>query len=70
MASNIQTPDFGTLLKDIPPGAWVALSRDGGGTRVLSYSADMKRAIEQAKAMGEEHPRIIRVPENPGSLLL
>jgi len=70
MASTIQPIDLGTLLKDLPPGAWVALSRDGVGTRVLSYSADLKKAIEQAKAMGEAHPVIIRVPESSGALLL
>jgi hypothetical protein len=70
MAATIQTLDLGTLLKDIPPGAWVAISRDGGGSKVLSYSADMKQAIDRAKELGEEHPIIIRVPETQAALLL
>jgi len=32
--------DFATLLKNIPPGAWVAISDDE--QRVVAYAADMR----------------------------
>jgi hypothetical protein len=32
--------DFGELLKDVPPGAWVAISQDE--QRVVTYAAEMR----------------------------
>ena len=68
MAATLPTWDLGKLLKDIPPGAWVAISRMSGA--VLAYSADMQSAIEQAKAKGEDQPVIIRVPDVQAALLV
>jgi len=63
-------PDFdlGRLLKDIPRGAWVAISHDQ--SRVVAYSADINQAIAEANSKGEAHPRIIRVPETEAALVL
>ncbi|MGA3024738.1 MAG: hypothetical protein ABSF98_08230 [Bryobacteraceae bacterium] len=60
--------DFGTLLKDIPRGAWVAISSDY--ERVVSYGAELRTVLEDAKSAGEPEPILARVPESPGSLFL
>ena len=54
--------DLSQLLKNVPPGAWVALSRDK--TRVLGYGSSMKAAALQAqlKDKNEEHPVLMRMP--------
>jgi hypothetical protein len=43
--------DFGELLKDVPPGAWVAISRDE--QRVVAYAAEMRDALSKAKELGK-----------------
>ena len=60
--------DFTVLLKDVPLGAWVALSSDR--TRVLKYGSDINKVLADAKATGEEDPIIMRVPECPLTLVL
>jgi hypothetical protein len=60
--------DFGELLKDVPPGAWVAISQDE--QRVVAYAAEMRDALLKAKELGEEHPIIFRVPQSAVSFVL
>jgi Family of unknown function (DUF5678) len=60
--------DLGELLKDVPPGAWVAISQDQ--QRVVAYAAEMRDALSKAKELGEERPIIFRVPQSPASLIV
>jgi hypothetical protein len=60
--------DFGELLKDVPPGAWVALSNDE--THVVAYAADMRDAIKAANEAGEQEPIFLRVPLSASALFL
>jgi hypothetical protein len=52
--------DLSALLKDSPPGAWVALSADE--TRVLGTGASMQAAALQAQLNGEHHPVLVKMP--------
>lgn len=60
--------NFPRLLKDIPRGAWVAISADE--KRVVAYGAEMRAVLEEAKAKGEKHPLITRVPETNSAVML
>ncbi len=51
------------LLKDIPSGAWVALSSDN--STVLAFGPDMRIVLIEAKRAGEADPILMRVPETP-----
>lgn len=48
------------LLKDIPAGAWVALSADN--RLVLAAGADMRAVLLEAQKAGEADPIMLRVP--------
>jgi len=59
--------DLSKLLKDVPPGVWVALSQDE--TRVLGSGSTMKEASYQAQQKGEQNPVLIKMPlEGEGSV--
>jgi len=60
--------DFGLLLKEIPRGAWVAISRDQ--TRVLNFGADVRDVLDEARKAGEDDPIIVRIPESDSALML
>jgi hypothetical protein len=60
--------DFGSLLKDIPRGAWVAISSDQ--TRVVTFGAEMREVLEEARKKGEQDPIILRVPEAQSNLMM
>jgi hypothetical protein len=60
--------DISKLLINVPKGAWVALSADEA--RVLAYAADLAEVVKKANELGEPDPVIVRVPENPSSLVL
>lgn len=60
--------DLSRLLKDIPRGAWVAISSTD--ETVLGYGSDMRAVLEDAKRKGDQHPIITRVPEGPATLVL
>lgn len=58
--------DFAELLKEVPPGAWVAI----WNFRVLAYGADMQRVLAESRKQGIEQPLMLRAPERPESLFL
>jgi hypothetical protein len=60
--------DLGEILKDVPPGAWVAISQDE--QRVVAYAAELRDALSKAKELGEECPIAFRVPPFPASFVL
>jgi hypothetical protein len=60
--------DLGALLKDVPPGACVAISQDE--QRVVAYAAEMRDALSKAKELGEEYPIIFRAPQPNTALVL
>ena len=60
---SLQMPavrDLSILLKDSPPGAWVALSHDE--KRVVGTAVSMQAAAFQAQLNGEEDPVLVRMP--------
>ena len=60
--------DLAALLKDVPRGAWVAISEDR--KRLIASGSDMRLVLEEAKKSGENNPIIMRVPQAAGALLL
>lgn len=57
------------LLKDLPRGAWVAISRVVPA-RVLAVGSDIRKVQEEAIASGEKDPLIVRVPETLALVML
>lgn len=53
--------DLFALLDGIPAGAWFAVSLEQH--RVLAYGDDSEALLLEARAIGEEHPLMMRVPE-------
>ena len=58
--------DFTALLKDVPRGAWVAISSNRD--QLLAYGAELRDVLEKARSQGEENPVIYKVPEQPSSM--
>ena len=52
--------DLSTILKDAPPGAWVALSHDK--THVVAYASSMRAATYAAQLRGETDPVLVKMP--------
>ncbi|MGA2356928.1 MAG: hypothetical protein ABSG02_20730 [Terriglobales bacterium] len=52
--------DLSGILKDAPPGAWVALSRDK--THVVGTAISIEAASVQAQFNGEPDPVLIKIP--------
>jgi hypothetical protein len=52
--------DLSDLLKDSPPGVWVALSHDE--KRIVGTAISMQAAGYQAQLNGEENPLLVRMP--------
>lgn len=52
--------DLSDLLKDSPPGAWVALSHDE--TRIVGTATTMQAAAFQAQLNHEEDPVLVKMP--------
>jgi hypothetical protein len=63
-----QIADLEILLKDIPAGAWVAISSNRD--HVVSFGADMREVLREAQEKGETDPLIFKVPEQQEALLL
>jgi len=53
--------DLADLLKDVPPGAWAAISERGH--TVLAFGADAQAVYSEALEKGETTPLMVRVPE-------
>jgi Family of unknown function (DUF5678) len=68
MATTVPALDLTAILKDIPRGAWVAISRSQ--QRVVAFGSEMSKVVEEAKNNGELHPLVVRVPESATSLML
>ena len=49
-----------SLLCDIPPGEWVALSHNQD--RVLAHSIKLENALTEARRNGEQDPFVMRAP--------
>ena len=56
------------LLKDVPRGAWVAIS--SAPERVVAFGLDLRAVLDEAKRKGEPSPLITRVPESANALIL
>ncbi len=55
-------------IKDVPRGAWVALSDKP--LRILVFGPDAVKVTTEARAQGEECPILVRVPEKEMTLIL
>lgn len=60
--------DFSTLLRGLPPGAWVAISE--AKNTVIAYAAELQAVLDKAHGQGEAEPLIVRVPEQAVNLFL
>jgi hypothetical protein len=60
--------DLENLLKDIPTGAWVAISERQH--IVVAYGPDAQKVLSDAHEKGEGHPLIVRVPEHAAAMFL
>jgi hypothetical protein len=66
MTTETAPRDLSSILKDAPPGAWVALSSDK--TRIVATGDSISAASLQAKQKGEATPVLVRMPiEGEGS---
>lgn len=54
------------VLKDVPPGAWVAIEQ----YRVVAYGADMQQVLAEARRKGVREPLIIKAPDRQETLFL
>ena len=61
MASTIPALDLVTLLKDIPRGAWVAISV-AGGAHVVAFGSEQVKVLSESREKGESDPILLRVP--------
>jgi Family of unknown function (DUF5678) len=68
MRKNMTTAvaDLSHLLKGIPSGAWVAISESKNV--VMAYGPDVQEVLRAAKERGEEHPLILRVPDQVAAM--
>jgi hypothetical protein len=57
---DVSPRDLSTILKDAPPGAWVALSHDK--SRIVAYASSMRAAAYAAQLKGEADPVLIKMP--------
>ena len=53
--------NFPEILKDVPAGAWVAVSERE--QRVLGYGSDVQSVTSAAQSQGEGVPLVLKVPE-------
>ncbi len=68
MAPAVGLKNLSELLKQVPSGAWVAISRDG--SRVIAFAAEMRDVVEKARVAGETNPIITRVPQSNIAMIL
>jgi hypothetical protein len=60
--------DISRLLKDVPKGAWVALSNDE--ERVVAHAPELEEALNKARDAGESDPVVTRVPQHGPYVLI
>ena len=60
--------ELSELLKGIPKGSWVAISRNEES--VIAYAPTLEQVLEKAKEAGEDRPVVIRVPERDSVVFL
>jgi hypothetical protein len=58
--ADIDPHDLRAILKDVPAGAWVALSHNK--TRIVATGDSMKSVTFQAQLHGEADPILIKTP--------
>ncbi len=56
------------LLKDIPRGAWVAISSQH--EKVVAFGSELRAVLDEAKTKGERDPLITRGPESTSAMML
>lgn len=52
--------DLSPVLKNAPPGEWIAMSSDQ--TRMVGHGPTIDDAVKSAKEAGEEKPVLIKMP--------
>ena len=62
------TYELSELLKGIPEGAWVAISENQH--RVLAYGVDPQAVLNESRNKGEDHPLIVRIPDQAVAMYL
>jgi hypothetical protein len=68
MPATMHALNLNELLKDIPRGAWVAISRER--EKVIAWGADIQAVLQEAKTKGEQDPIMTRVPESASFLMM
>ena len=61
-----QAINLADILKDVPPGAWVAVWQ----YRVIAFGADMQQVLKDARERGIPDPIILRAPERIETLFM
>jgi len=56
------------LLRNVPAGAWVAISEDE--EKVVAYGADIQQVIAAAHDKGVKQPLIVKAPDRQKILFL
>ena len=64
---TIPAMDLSQIMKDVPRGAWVAISSDN--ERLITFGSDVRTVIAESKKQGENEPLITRVPESTSALM-
>ncbi|MGB6691928.1 MAG: hypothetical protein WBE76_29140 [Terracidiphilus sp.] len=54
------------ILKEIPAGAWVAISE--AQHQAIAYGADALTVLKEARVKGEHLPLMLRVPETDSAM--
>lgn len=52
--------DLSVVLKDAPPGEWIALSADESS--IMGYGRTIEDAVKAAREAGEHKPVLIKMP--------
>lgn len=59
-SSDMKPRDLSLVLKDAPPGEWIALSFDE--SRIVGHGETIEEAVKGAKEAGEDRHILIRMP--------
>ena len=66
MAATIA--DLSELLKDIPAGAWVAISEKQH--KAIAFGVAAQAVLNEAQEKGEKLPLMVRVPDRNSAMFL